>query len=809
VTIAGQVPTVSFTTATQTVTEVLGTAVIAVQLSSPSTQAVTVPYTVGGTATNPADYTIAASPLVIPAGSLAGTITATVVNDGVAEPDETVIVTLGTPTNATLGATTVHTLTIAGQVPTVSFAVASQTVSELVGPAVIVVQLSSPSTQAVTVPYTVGGTATNPADYTIAASPLVIPAGSLAGTITATVVNDGVAEPDETVIVTLGTPTNASLGATTVHTLTIAGQVPTVSFATASQTVTEVLGTAVIAVQLSIPSSQTVTVPYTVGGTATNPADYTIAASPLVIPAGSLAGTITLAIVDDGVAEPNETVVVTLGTPTNATLGATTVHTLTIAGQVPTVTFATASQTVSELVGTALIVVQLSGPSTQAVTVPYTMGGTATNPADYTITASPLVIPAGSLTGTITVTVVNDGVAEPNETVVVTMGTPTNATLGATPVHTLTILAQLPTVSFTAASQTVNENVGTVTITAQISGPSTQDVTVPYTVAGTATNPADYTVIDPSPIVIPAGKTTATVRISVVNDTLAEPDETVIMSMGVPTNATLGTTPVHTVIIASQLPIVSFTAALNSVSENVGTATITIQLSRPATQTVSIPYTVSGTATSPADYALGDPSPLVISAGFSIASLPVRVVDDAIPEPDETVIVALGLPTNAVLGVPNVHTLTITNNDPHPPVLSGIDQAQVGAINTCDIFAPNPPGTRFFVSYNYSDPLGDVRAGATTFVSYRFSNGGVGSFDGTPTTTIGGDGFTGRNQTDTCFRFGPASSVDVTITVTDLAGFVSQPITVTIPRPIGANSVGIAQPLGVGSMPVPVGIGPR
>ena len=73
--------------------------------------------------------------------------------------------------------------------------------------------------------------------------------------------------------------------------------------------------------------------------------------------------------------------------------------------------------------------------------MPFTVGGTATNPADYTITASPLTIAAGSTTGTITVTVVADAVAEPDETVIVTMGAPTNATLGATTVHTLTVSA--------------------------------------------------------------------------------------------------------------------------------------------------------------------------------------------------------------------------------------------------------------------------------------------------------------------------------------------------------------------------------
>ncbi|HJS43774.1 MAG TPA: Calx-beta domain-containing protein, partial [Gemmatimonadales bacterium] len=124
---AAQVVTVSFTAAAQSVGEGVGTATITAQLSSASSQTVTVPFTVSGTAANPADYTITASPLTITAGNTSASITVTVVADAVAEGDETVIVTMGTPTNATLGATTVHTLTITasgggGGTVTVSFA---------------------------------------------------------------------------------------------------------------------------------------------------------------------------------------------------------------------------------------------------------------------------------------------------------------------------------------------------------------------------------------------------------------------------------------------------------------------------------------------------------------------------------------------------------------------------------------------------------------------------------------------------------------------------------------------------------------
>ena len=81
-------------------------------LSTVSGLDVTVPYAVSGTAANPEDHDLANGSVVILAGNLNGSVAFNVVNDVMSEVDETVIVTMGAPTNATLGATTVHTVTI-------------------------------------------------------------------------------------------------------------------------------------------------------------------------------------------------------------------------------------------------------------------------------------------------------------------------------------------------------------------------------------------------------------------------------------------------------------------------------------------------------------------------------------------------------------------------------------------------------------------------------------------------------------------------------------------------------------------------
>ena len=217
-----------------------------------------------------------------------------------------------------------------------------------------------------------------------------------------------------------------------------------VGFSAATAQVSEGAGTATLTVALNATVATTVTVPYAVsGGSASNGSDYTLAAGALTIPAGSLTGTITVALIDDALVEGDETVVVTLGTPQNADLGVTSSFTLTTAdndASRQTVGFSAATAQVSEGAGTATLAVALNATAATTVTVPYAVsGGSASNGSDYTLPAGTLTIPAGSLTGTITVALVDDALVEADETVVVTLGTPQNADLAASSSFTLTI----------------------------------------------------------------------------------------------------------------------------------------------------------------------------------------------------------------------------------------------------------------------------------------------------------------------------------------------------------------------------------
>ncbi|WP_293368805.1 S8 family serine peptidase [Nevskia sp.] len=111
----GVVPTIGYTLAAQSVAEGGGaTVTVTATLSTARLSAVSAPIAIGSasTATQGSDYTLAATTIDIPAGSTAGTVTVNVIGDAVEEPDETVVLTLGTPSGATVGTPATQTVTI-------------------------------------------------------------------------------------------------------------------------------------------------------------------------------------------------------------------------------------------------------------------------------------------------------------------------------------------------------------------------------------------------------------------------------------------------------------------------------------------------------------------------------------------------------------------------------------------------------------------------------------------------------------------------------------------------------------------------
>ena len=609
-------PTVQFNTfTTMPIDEGAGTAVFTVTLSSVSGLPVTVGYaTSGGTASAGSDYTPISGTLTFAANQTSQTspgspttcpacpgtppsmtIRLPIINDTLNEADETVTLVLSNPTNATLGTTmgasSTSTVTIRDNdaPPTVQFSTTALTVDEGVGTAIITATLSGPSGLTVTVPYaTSNGTATAGSDYTVISGTLTFVPNQTSQTIRLPIVDDTLDEVDETVALALSTPTNATLGASSTSTVTIRDNdvPPTVQFSTATLAVNESAGTAVFTATLSTASSLPVTVAYaTSDGTANAPADDIPSSGTLTFAPNQTSHTVTVAIVNDTLIEADETVALTLSTPTNASLGtsARTILTINDNDGPPTVRFSAATLTVDEGVGTAVITATLSPASTLPVTVAYaTSDGTATAGSDYTPISGTLTFAPNQTSQTITLPITNDTLDEVDETVILTLSTPTNAVVGTAPRTTLTILDNDgPTVDVHPTSTRVREGVSTAVLTVTLSAPSVQPVTVAYASHdGTATAGRDYTAISGTLTFAP-GEQNKELSLPITDDAvLLEADETVQVSLVTPTGATLGAT----------------TASVTIVDNDVNTPPVDIPEPTDPSQPVTVPVnTPAGT----------------------------------------------------------------------------------------------------------------------------------------------------------------------------------------------------------------------
>ncbi len=101
--------------------------------------------------------------------------------------------------------------------------------------------------------------------------------------------------------------------------------------------------------------------------------------------------------------------------------------------------------------------------------------------------------------------------------------------------------------SFVMPSQSVVESNDTVGFAVTLSNVSSREISIPFTVSGTA-DAQDHTLLS-GEILIPAGDTLGSTRFNLINDTQREPTETIIITLGEPVNAAQGAIITHTVSI--------------------------------------------------------------------------------------------------------------------------------------------------------------------------------------------------------------------------------------------------------------------
>ena len=244
----------------------------------------------------------------------------------------------------------------------------------------------------------------------------------------------------------------------------------------------------------------------------------------------------------------------TLGTPVNATLGAHPVHQVTIVDNNPTpvVSFVLMGSQGDEGKGPAKIEVSLGEAGGKRASVEYAVtGGTAANGRDYTLKDGTLVFEPGETVKNIDIGIIDSKVYHDNRTIELTLANPVNAVLGKQTVHTYTIIDNSPPPSLTFASpgQEVKEDGGSAVATLQLSAVSGKDVTVPFTISGTAVEGKNYRVMTPTPLIIKAGTTTGEITLAVMDNRRYEDTKTIVVALGKPVNAAPGAYLSHTVAV--------------------------------------------------------------------------------------------------------------------------------------------------------------------------------------------------------------------------------------------------------------------
>ena len=110
-------------------------------------------------------------------------------------------------------------------------------------------------------------------------------------------------------------------------------------------------------------------------------------------------------------------------------------------------------------------------------------------------------------------------------------------------------------------------------------------------------------------------------------------------------------------------PVVTIVATDASALEaGLATGAFTVTRTGATDGPLTVAYTVRGTATAGSDY-VALPGSITIPAGASSASFVVTPLDDALVEPDETIVVSLSAGRDYIAGAPGVATVTLVSDD--------------------------------------------------------------------------------------------------------------------------------------------------
>jgi len=408
----------------------------------------TVLYSIGGTAVEGADYPSLGNGVIIPTGSASVSVTLQPIDDYIIESDEIVTMTLNTSADYYIGASNSATATILDN-DIASIIVTNTTggiTTELGGTSSFTARLSSKPGPDVVIDFT----SDDITEGVIFPSSLTFTSAnwSTPQTITVTGQSDGIVDTDisytiSSIINTADTDYSGITPPVVSMVNLDDGSRATVSLTASAASVSEAAsGQGLFTLTRTGRTIEPLNVFFSLVGSAQEGIDYAAVGNASTIPAGEGSAQVLITPIQDVIAEGDETVVLTLVNATDYLAAFPVSATVSILDDdspvLPTASFALDQQMGEG--GSFTVSVELNrAANSYPVTIPYTIGGTATNPDDHDVVAGSIVINSGLTGSTSLFNVVADGESESDETIVFTMGSPVNALPGIRTAHSVTI----------------------------------------------------------------------------------------------------------------------------------------------------------------------------------------------------------------------------------------------------------------------------------------------------------------------------------------------------------------------------------
>jgi hypothetical protein len=563
---------------------------------------------------------------------------------------------------------------------------------------------SVPAPAALTINLTWTGSASNGTDY-LNLGAVVLPFDASSVDVNVSTIDDTEGESPETVILQIsgGPSAGFTVAGSGTATITVFDNEPVVSVAVTTNAA-EPATNGQFTISYPGPAlNQPILVNVAFAGTAGS-GDFTSPGTSITIPSGANSVIVPIAVLDDVTAEPAETVVLTIEANSGYRIGTGTA-TLSIADDEPTVSVAVTTNA-AEPATNGQFTISYPGPAlNQPILVNVAFAGTAGS-GDFTSPGTSITIPSGANSVIVPIAVLDDVTAEPAETVVLTIEANSGYRIG-TGTATLSIADDDLTVSVvatTAAAEPATSGQFTVSYPAPA---LSQPVTVNFTLTGSADQNDYNTPIPNQSITIPANALNATVIIPVINDAVAEPTENLTLSIAAG-QYRIGTRQA-TIEIADDEPRLGLTRLVEPSERGVQGSVRCALAGGSLSQDLPFTIEIAGTAGSGTDYQTILTNH-TIPAGLSHLDIEVTAIDDAVRDPNETVIVTLvpGLPANYGI-TPGQATATLTIVDAVPvvsvqSVTAGAEPATAGTVTIgyAGAALPGPNGTGREVTVRYA-----------------------------------------------------------------------------------------------------------